>query len=78
MAAGLTRHAVYARLASGRWQRLHAGVYAAYSGPLARESQLWAAVLGARPGAVLCHQTAAELHGFLEPRKGGAIHVMAR
>lgn len=77
MAAGLTRHAVYARLASGRWQRLHAGVYAAYSGPLARESQLWAAVLGARPGAVLCHQTAAELHGLLEP-KGGAIYVMAR
>jgi very-short-patch-repair endonuclease len=78
MAAGLTRHAVYARLASGRWQRLHAGVYAAYSGPVARESRLWAAVLGARPGAVLCHQTAAELHGLLEPRKGGAIHVMAR
>jgi very-short-patch-repair endonuclease len=78
MAAGLTRHAVYARLASGRWQRLHAGVYAAYSGPPARESQLWAAVLGARPGAVLCHQTAAELHGLLEPRKGVAIHVMAR
>lgn len=76
MAAGLTRHAVYARLASGRWQRLHAGVYAAYSGPPARESQLWAAVLGARPGAVLCHQTAAELHGLLEPRKGDAIHVM--
>lgn len=78
MAAGLTRHAVYARLASGRWQRVHAGVYAAYSGPLARESQLWAAVLGARPGAVLCHQTAAELHGLREPRKGGVIHVMAR
>jgi Transcriptional regulator, AbiEi antitoxin len=77
IAAGMTRHAVYARLASGRWQRLHAGVYATYSGPLARESQLWAAVLGARPGAVLCHQTAAELHGLLEPRKGGAIHVMA-
>jgi hypothetical protein len=76
MAGGLTRHAVCARLASGRWQRLHAGVYVAYSGPPARESQLWAAVLGTRQGAVLCHQTAAELHGLLEPRKGGAIHVM--
>jgi hypothetical protein len=76
MAAGLTRHAVYARLASGRWQRLHTGVYAAYSGPPARESQLWAAVLGARPGAVLCHQTAAELHGLLERRKGDAVHIM--
>ncbi len=77
MAAGMTRHAVCARLASGRWQRVHAGVYAAYSGPLARESQLWAAVLGARPGAVLSHQTAAELHGLAEPGKGGAVHVMA-
>jgi hypothetical protein len=76
MAAGMTRHAIYARLASGRWQRVHPGVYATYTGPLARESQMWAAVLGARPGAVLCHQTAAELHGLLEPAKGGAIHVM--
>jgi very-short-patch-repair endonuclease len=77
MAAGMTRHAVYARLASGRWQRLHAGVYVAYSGPVARESQLWAAVLGARPGAMLCHQTAADLHGLVDGRTGGAIHVMA-
>jgi hypothetical protein len=76
LAAGISRHAIYARLASGRWQQLHAGVYATYSGPPARESRLWAAVLGARPGAVLCHQTAAELHGLLEPRKGAAIHVM--
>jgi hypothetical protein len=76
MAAGMTRHAIHARLASGRWQRLHAGVYAVYSGPLARESRLWAALLGARPGAVLCHQTAAELYGLLEPRKGSAIHIM--
>jgi Protein of unknown function (DUF559) len=76
MAAGMTRHAIYARLASGRWQQVHCGVYAAYSGPLARESQMWAALLGARPGAVLCHQTAAELHGLLEPAKGGAIHIM--
>lgn len=37
---------------------------------------MWAAVLGARPGAVLCHQTAAELHGLIDLAKGGAIHVM--
>jgi Transcriptional regulator, AbiEi antitoxin/Protein of unknown function (DUF559) len=76
MAAGMTRHGIYARLDSGRWQRLHAGVYSVYSGPVAHGSQLWAAVLGARPGAVLSHQTAAELYGLLEPRKGGTIHVM--
>jgi hypothetical protein len=75
-AAGMTRHAVYARLGGGRWQRLHVGVYAVYSGPPAWESLLWAAVLGARPGAVLSHQTAAELHGLIEPAKRSAIHVM--
>jgi hypothetical protein len=76
LAAGMSRHAIYARLDSGRWQQLHPGVYATYSGPADRQSKLWAAVLGARPGALLCHQTAAELHGLLEPRKGGMIHVM--
>jgi Transcriptional regulator, AbiEi antitoxin len=76
LAAGLSRHAVQARLDTGRWQRLHFGVYAAYSGRPARESVVWAAVLGARSGAVLCHQTAAELYGLLEAREGTAVHVM--
>jgi hypothetical protein len=76
LGAGMSRHAIHARLDSGRWQRLHAGVYAVHSGPLGRESLLWAAVLGARPGAVLCHQTAAELYGLVEPRKRSLIHVM--
>ncbi len=76
LAAGMTRDAIYARLRTERWQRIHAGVYAAYSGPVTRESLMRAAVLGARHGGVLCHQTAAELHGLLEARKGAAIHVM--
>jgi hypothetical protein len=37
---------------------------------------MWAAVLAAGPGAVLCHRTAAELHGLLDAPKGEAIHVM--
>jgi hypothetical protein len=76
LAAGMTRHAIQARLDSGCWQRIHVGVYAAYSGRPARESLMWAAVLGARRGGVLCYQTAAELHGLVEPRKRAAIHVM--
>jgi hypothetical protein len=76
LAAGMTRHAVQARLDGGRWQRIHTGVYAAYSGRPARDSLIWAAVLGARSGAVLCHQTAAELYGLLEAREGREIHVM--
>jgi len=72
----MTRHAISAKLDGGRWQRLHAGVYAAYSGRPARDSLMWAAVLEIRSGAVLCHQTAAELHGLTEARDGDAIHVM--
>jgi hypothetical protein len=53
-----------AHLRSGRWQRLYLGVYAAFTGRLCRDAQLWAAVLRAGPRAVLSHQTAAELDGF--------------
>src|SRR5260221_1293424 len=76
LAAGMTRHAIQARLDGGRWQRLHVGVYAVNSGRPTRESLLWAAVLGVRSGGVLCHQTAAELHGLRDVGKGRKIHVM--
>ena len=55
------------RLERGRWQQLHWGVYAAFTGPPPRTAWLWAAVLRASPGAVLSHLTAAELHGLLDP-----------
>ncbi len=51
---------------SGRWQRLQRGVYAAFSGEPSRETVLWSALLRAGPGAVLSHQTAAELHGLVD------------
>jgi hypothetical protein len=76
LATGMTRHALQARLDSGRWQRLHNGVYAAYGGRPARQSMMWAAVLGARGGAVLSHQSAAELYGLLDGSDHRAIHVM--
>jgi very-short-patch-repair endonuclease len=76
LAAGMTKDAIYARLRTGRWQRIHVGVYAAYSGRPTRESLMWAAVLGIRPGGVLCHQTAAELHGLLDAGTNRKIHVM--
>lgn len=64
--SGLTDAAVNARLAAGRWQRVHPGVYAAYSGPLARGTRLWAALLYAGPDAVLSHDTAGMLWGVLD------------
>ncbi len=74
MAAGLAAAAIDNKLRSGRWQRLHHGVYAAFTGIPDRQAQLWAAVLRAGPGATLSHWTAAELFGLTdEPRK--LIHV---
>lgn len=71
--AGLTDKYLVAALRSGRWQRLHTGVYATFSGPPPRGAQLWAAVLRAGPEAVLSHQTAAELHGI--GNQVAVIHV---
>jgi hypothetical protein len=76
LAAGMTRHAVQARIGAGHWQRLHVGVYLTYSGPPARTSLLWGAVLAVKSGAVLCHQTAAELHGLADGRNDSVVHVM--
>jgi hypothetical protein len=78
LGAGLSRHALTARLDSGRWQRLHAGVYAAFTGHPYREVMQWAAVLGAGPRAALSHQTAADLHGLLGAgtRDDRLVHVM--
>ncbi len=64
--AGFTSQMIATRLERQRWQMLYRGVYAAFSGPPPRDSWLWAAVLGAGPGAVLSHQTAAELHGLMD------------
>lgn len=72
--AGLTDKAIAVRLRTGRWQRLHTGVYATFSGAPPRAAWLWAAVLRAGPSAALSHHTAAELYGLLtEPAP--AIHV---
>lgn len=63
--SGLEWSAMRNRLRSGRWQKLHPGVYAAFTGEPAREAQLWAALLRAGPDATLSHYTAAERHGLL-------------
>jgi very-short-patch-repair endonuclease len=73
VSSGMPGHQIDGRLRSGRWQQLHLGVYAAFTGPAPREAVLWAAVLRAGPGAVLSHQSAAELYDIVGP--AGAIHV---
>lgn len=63
---GLNPASVKSRLRSGRWQQLHRGVYATFTGEPGREALLWAAVLRAGPGALLSHYTAAELFGLAD------------
>ena len=71
---GLSGNAVSRRTKSGNWQRLQRGTYATFSGMPPREACLWAAVLRAGPGAVLSHETAAEVHGLAD-KPSKVIHV---
>jgi len=53
---------------------MHRGVYTIYTGPVQRETKLWAAVRRAGPGAMLSHETAAEVHGLTDKR-ATKIHI---
>jgi hypothetical protein len=64
--AGFQERAIDRRLRSGTWQRLHRGAYAAFTGDPSRQARLWAAVLRVGDGAVLSHETAAEVHGLID------------
>ncbi len=72
--AGLSSDMIKFRVRSGRWQQLHPGVYATFSGIPGRGAWLWAALLAAGPGAVLSYHTAAELNGFAD-KPTSPIHV---
>ena len=72
--AGFTRDMIRARVESGRWQRLHPGVLATFSGHPDRQATLWAAVLRVGSGAALSHRTAAELDRLTD-RPSALIHL---
>ncbi len=72
--AGFTRNGLSSRVRTGRWQRLHRGVYATFSGEPGREATLWAAVLACGPGAMLSYQTAGEVAGLTDKRSW-LVHV---
>jgi hypothetical protein len=72
--AGFSKRAVAYRVKSGKWRRVHRGVYATFTGPAQREAKLWAAVRRAGPGAMLSHETAAELHGLTD-KLAAEIHI---
>jgi hypothetical protein len=78
LARGFTDHGIQAHVDAGRWQRLHEGVYVTYSGPPTAEARRIGALLACRGGAVLSHETAGELHGFVAPDDQRPIHVTVR
>ncbi|TDC45595.1 hypothetical protein E1212_28665 [Jiangella ureilytica] len=75
-ACGLTDRRVEWMVESGRWRRIHLGVYATITGPLSFEARVWAAILRAGRGAVASHSTAAFLDGLCDD-PGAVIHVTA-
>jgi Transcriptional regulator, AbiEi antitoxin len=75
--AGMSASAIQRHIASGRWRRLGDGVYATFTGKSIRDAKLWTVALLAGPGALLSHETAAELHGFAE-KVSPKIHVSVR
>jgi hypothetical protein len=72
--AGVSEDVVKFRISSGRWRRIHPGVYATFTGELSRWEHLWAAVLSVGPGAALSHQAAAELYRLFDGQ-AEPIHV---
>lgn len=73
IALGLTRQAIDHRVRSGRFHRIHRGVYAVGHERLTQRGRWMAAVLARGGGAVLSHRSAAALHQILPNR--GPIHV---
>jgi len=75
LAAGLSDKAITHRLAVGRLHRWHTGVYSVGRRELPRVGELMAAVLAGGEGAVLSHESAAELWGIASRRSRIEITV---
>lgn len=75
--AGVSRNAVDSKVRHGLWQQIHRGVYYIFTGEIRREARLWAALLYAGPGALLSHETAAEIL-MLTDRRHPLIQLTVR
>jgi hypothetical protein len=63
---GFTRAQAAANVDNGRWQRVHPGVYATFTGPIDASHQVWGALLYAGRGSAACCSTALWLFGVLD------------
>lgn len=66
--AGVSRNTITSKVKRGVWRQIHPGVYRTVTGDVSWEANLWAAVLYAGPGALLSHETAAEILGLTNRR----------
>ena len=60
---GFTDSSIKRRLRSGRWERVHPGVYRLAGVASSWAGEVWAGLLAAGPLAVVTHETALGLHG---------------
>ena len=74
LTSGMSPNAVKWAVRKGTWQPVYPGIYAAFTGTVGRRARLWAALLYAGEGAILSHETAAELTGLAD-RQSALITV---
>ena len=74
--AGLHPRAIQRRAANGVIERMHSGVFRVATAPVSWRQSVLAAVLGAGPGAVASHRSAAALHG-IKGARGSVVEAMA-
>jgi very-short-patch-repair endonuclease len=76
LGCGLSARGISHRCARGRLRRIHRGVYAVGDAPLTQDGVWPAAVKACGQGAVLSHQSAAQLSKLLPlPDSSGPVHV---
>ena len=74
LGVGFSDRQIEHRVSTGKWQRVYPGVYATFSGTLPREARLWAALRLAGDGALLSHETAAEVQELAD-KPSRVIHI---
>jgi Protein of unknown function (DUF559)/Transcriptional regulator, AbiEi antitoxin len=63
IALGATDPMIARRLRSGRWRRVHPGVYVLSGVPPSWRQEVWCALLAVGPAATVTHESALRLHG---------------
>ena len=74
LAHGLSDEAIGHRVRSGRWTRVHRGVYAVGHAALTPQGRYLAGVLAGGPGTLLGLRSATS-HWALQPHHGGPVHT---